>query len=395
MIVSGAELLRVIASRPRPAGSTAEEQARAECSKVLAICGFEIAERPFEYSAFPGLLGTPLIGALLMATAVWSALKARATGADLSRAIVIGAALCFTCTLAWWLGRYGTAQVPFMRRSGVNLEARRGEGVPKVWLVAHLDSKAQPVSIFARATGAVISAAAWGALVTLWAEATAGMTVMPWITGLSWVAAVGALPLVLSWVHHGTDEKSGAGALDNGSGVATVLCAAARMDGDIPLGVLLTTGEELGLAGARGWLAGTAALDRGIAINCDGIDDHGALTCTVSRDNGILKLSMAALDLDAIGGGSDAIRVRRSIPGVLFDSLAFANAGWTAMTVSRGTLSSLRRVHTRADTLDRLAGIGVDLAATFIASLAGSIIAGRRGGTNPEGDRDRNGSTGD
>jgi hypothetical protein len=69
--------------------------------------------------------------------------------------------------------------------------------------------------------------------------------------------------------------------------------------------------------------------------------------------------------------------VRRWLPGVLFDSVALADAGWDTMTVTRGTLHSLARVHTAGDTLAAWQGTGVAGMAAFLAATAGAIVATR------------------
>jgi hypothetical protein len=53
--------------------------------------------------------------------------------------------------------------------------------------------------------------------------------------------------------------------------------------------------------------------------------------------------------------------------GLLTDSVAFADAGWETVTVSRGSLATLRRIHTPADSLARLRGDGIDEVATLLA----------------------------
>lgn len=55
---------------------------------------------------------------------------------------------------------YGVLNVPWMRTTGVNLAASRGLAEPTVWLVAHLDSKSQPVPSVARMAGVVMLAVA-------------------------------------------------------------------------------------------------------------------------------------------------------------------------------------------------------------------------------------------
>jgi hypothetical protein len=65
-----------------------------------------------------------------------------------------------------------------------------------------------------------------------------------------------------------------AGALDNASGVAAVLDAAAALSPALPIGVLIADAEELSLAGARAWARSRPA---GVALNCDSVDDDGSL----------------------------------------------------------------------------------------------------------------------
>lgn len=62
------------------------------------------------------------------------------------------------------------------------------------------------------------------------------------------------------------------------------------------------------------------------------------------------------------------INVRGTIPGILADGIAFADAGWDAVTVSRGNLSTLARVHTSGDTRERLDGSGIAQAARLLAA---------------------------
>ena len=156
------------------------------------------------------------------------------------------------------------------------------------------------------------------------------------------------------------------GALDNASGVATVLEAAQTAAPDVPIGVMLSSAEELGLAGARTWARGRS--EQGIAINCDGVDDRGALTIMYS---GIPSIEI----IDAIRSAADEpTNVRRMSVGLLLDSVALTDAGWRSVTVSRGSLASLRRVHTRSDSLERLRGDGIGRTARALV-LATEVLA--------------------
>jgi hypothetical protein len=59
----------------------------------------------------------------------------------------------------------------------------------------------------------------------------------------------------------------------------------------------------------------------------------------------------------------------RMIPGILADSMAFADRGIESVTVSRGTLSTLARIHTRRDNSIALTGSGVAEASALLAAL--------------------------
>jgi hypothetical protein len=50
----------------------------------------------------------------------------------------------------------------------------------------------------------------------------------------------------------------------------------------------------------------------------------------------------------------------------LVDGVALADAGWDVVTVSRGTLGTVARIHLPGDSLARLHGDGMALAASVI-----------------------------
>jgi hypothetical protein len=349
-------LLDAIATRPRPAGGAAEAEARAFCARELTALGFSVAERPFEYSALPGRWATPLAGlaAILIVAAAghvgarghhWAALAGIVTSVLL---LALG---------GFRLARDGVLDLPFLRERSANLVARRGGGDPVVWLVAHLDTKSQPVPILARALGIValsaIVALAAATGVAQAAGAAGARELWPWLAAL---APIAGAPVLLSVV-----RSRSPGAVDDGSGVATVLLAARLTPRATPLGVLLTSAEELGLAGARAW---AREAEPAVALNCDGIDDAGELVCMYGR-------SIPAPVVDAVRRASGGrARVRRLLPGILADSVALADAGWAAVTLSRGTAATLARIHRPADTSDRMTGEGI---AATAAVVVGSI----------------------
>jgi hypothetical protein len=71
---------------------------------------------------------------------------------------------------------------------------------------------------------------------------------------------------------------------------------------------------------------------------------------------------------------SDALGVRlrtvRLIPGILADSMVFADLGIEAVTLSRGKLSTLARIHTRRDNSNALSGSGAADAGVLLSALA-------------------------
>ena len=356
------ELLSVLAVAPRPAGGTAERAARAHCARELAGLGFTVVEREFEFSAFPGRWATPIAGAVLLA-ALGAAGHLGWRGHPWLALAVLLAAPGGVAALGLAAGRHGVLGLPMLRERATNLVAERdaSAGPPRVWLVAHLDSKSQPVPILVRALGIVATALL---LLAGIAAALAQGIGAPLADGWPWIAIAAAAPVVTAPIVLSVVGARSPGALDNASGVATVLLAAARVPAGTPLGVLLTSAEELGLAGARAW-----ASERGpaVAINCDGVDDSGSLVCMHdgrSADRLIEALRRA---------GGPALRVRVLLPGILTDSVALADAGWAAVTVSRGGLATLARIHRPGDTADRLSGEGIAAAATVIAAAAAEL----------------------
>jgi hypothetical protein len=253
---------------------------------------------------------------------------------------------CAVGAAARWLTRYGVLALPWWRERATNLVATRG--APSLWLVAHLDSKSQPIPIAVRALGVMGTIVIWSVAVIVGAMQLAGAPVAwlwPWLTVLGVVTAA---PVAASIV-----RARSPGALDDASGVATVLQVAEQLPRDYPLGVLLTSAEELGLAGARAWAERRAP---GAAINVDGVDDAGVLRFTHSgrRPERLVRALLAAASEHGVRAGSGPL-----LPGVLLDGVALADRGWEVITVSRGTWRTVARVHTPRDDLSALTGKGV------------------------------------
>ena len=351
--------LEALAAAPRPAGGREESRARAYCAQVLTTAGLAVAEEPFSYSELPGRVATPLLGvisALMLAAAGhlgWEHQPMAALATLLGGAVVLGA-------VASWVTRSGVLTLPWLRQQSSNLVASRGN--PSIWLVAHLDSKSQPVAILVRALGVIgILLSALTAMLVAVLQASGGdvQSMWPWITG---VGVLASLPVAASVV-----QSRSPGALDDASGVSAVLMVAQSLPQQLALGVVLTSAEELGLAGARAWVRGRGAVH---AINVDGIDDEGAMRLTWTRRRPASLLELLSSRAKEAGV---PVRVGRLIPGALLDGVALADAGWQVVTVSRGTLGTVARIHTPQDSLDHLSGEGIAVTASIILA---AIAAG-------------------
>lgn len=322
---------------------------------MLRAAGFTTSERPFEFSAFAGAWAMPVAGVVSSLSAILLYLGRHAPWL-IAVAVTV---LALSLGALAWLGKDGVLAFPLMRRRGVNLQATRG-GEPAVWLVAHLDSKWQPVSMIVRVAGVVGTSAGVVALFVLSVVPSARWDIVSAVAlMLTWLFSV---PLMLSIV-----QAKNTGALDNASGVAAVLAAAELVPATAKVGVLITDAEELALAGARAW---ARSRPRGVALNCDSIDDDGAFTVMYSRSrpDGLVSRLAAAASAQSV-----AMTVRRLIPGILTDSVALADAGWETLTLSRGNLRTLQRIHTSRDTLATMRGTAIDAAARILADTVSEL----------------------
>jgi Zn-dependent M28 family amino/carboxypeptidase len=234
-----------------------------------------------------------------------------------------------------------------------------------VWLVAHLDSKAQAVSMLVRIAGSIALAMVMALTAVLLLLSLIGVEsgqgVWQWLQRAAIVAAIPGLGSLVVNVSPG--------AVDNATGVVTAILAARSAGAPKDLGVLITSGEELGLAGARVWAAGASTEFR--ILNCDTIDDEGDWRCMYSTANPGVITGRAKGVAYRLGL---RLRVTRLIPGILADNIPFADRGIGAVTLSRGTLSTLGRIHTRRDTSNALTGKGVADASVLLSALAAELM---------------------
>jgi hypothetical protein len=333
--------------------------ARSHCATELRSLGFIVGEEPFDFSRFPGEWATPAGGAAACLTII-AAGAFGAGGHHVASLSVVVAATVLVGAIARWLARRGVLGLPWMRAHASNLVATRG--APAVWLVAHLDSKSQPVPMLGRIAGIAASAIALVMLASLAAMGAHGLRASSglWIA-LSLGGVFATLPVIASTV-----GARSAGAVDDASGVVTVLRAAARLPREMQIGIVLTSAEELGMAGA---CAFAARREHGVALNIDGVDDRGTVLCMIHSHAPRARTAV----LRAARGLAMPVRIGPTIPGVLTDGVALANAGWDAVTLSRGTLATLSRIHRGADDLSALRGDGIEDMARLLATAAQEI----------------------
>ncbi|HLA14447.1 MAG TPA: M28 family peptidase [Gemmatimonadaceae bacterium] len=349
-------VLERIARSPRFAGSPAEAEARRFCRGRLEAAGLECTESEFEYSQWPGRWGPPVAAAAQLVTILTAARMAR-NGDPVTALAVILSVLAVLAIVSRHARRKWPLSFPFMRTRATNLAGSRGR--PATWLVAHIDSKSQTVPMLLRIGSVVLlnlfTLIALGALV---AQVAGFSAVRPYWLLISLLAGISAVPSMLCMIRNDSP-----GAVDNASGVAAVLLAVEELPPGRPVGVLITSAEELGLAGAGAWVGQAAA--PGKVLNCDTIDDSGVWLCmhTGARPDLSSRVATIARELGF------NLRVRRLLPGILADSVVFSDAGVEAVTISRGSIATLARIHTRRDNSTVLAGSGIREAAALLAAL--------------------------
>ena len=357
LIEQAKALIDELSAAPRFAGSEEETRARGRCRRELEQAGFTCSEQQFNYSQWLARWATPLVSFALGALVFAMGELAR-TGNLLAISVV-------TWVMFWVASASGVSPTrgwvltfPWSIAIGVNLEARRGN--PTVWLLAHLDSKSQTVPMLLRIAGSVALYVA-ALLVTI-----GGLGVLWWgshaepivIAGLP-LAIFGSLTAGLCFI--GNESP---GAVDNASGVAAVLLAAQSPDAPQSLGVLITSGEELGLAGAVAWAR--KAPEQLVILNCDTVDEAGAYRCMYS----VQPMRVATAAESAAKRLGMELKLGKMIPGIMADSMAFSRWRWSAITLSRGTLATLARIHTRRDNSSKLTGEGAAHASLFLSAMA-------------------------
>jgi len=238
---------------------------------------------------------------------------------------------------------------------GINLIGIRPSGLPgvrpTVWLAAHYDSKGQPISMATRIVGALCATLGAVALIV---SLIAGWTLLP-------ALAVGVLGGGILAQNRVTDRS--AGAVDNASALVAVFKILDALPRHANVGVLFLDGEELGLLGARAFMAERAAalFDGAAVINFDGLDDRGRPLAFVHRTGPVVQAVAAEL------GAARA----RWLP-VVVDGIILASRARECVTIMKGDWGTARVVHTPHDRAERLTLEGMRQVAAGVARALGA-----------------------
>lgn len=224
---------------------------------------------------------------------------------------------------------------------GVNLIAPpiRPSGDPPVWLVAHYDSKGQPVSMLVRLIGFVAL-----------------------VVGLVWlpfgdIAALLPLAVGIAILFQNRVTDRSPGAVDNASALVAVFMTLDQLPRGAAVGVVFPDAEEYGLVGARALAAERADLFAEAAlINLDGLDDVGRPTALLHRPGPTAIAVAEALEA----------RQWRWLP-VIVDGIALKGVSRECVSILKGNWRTMRVIHRPDDTVAR---VRLDGAATVAAGLA-------------------------
>jgi len=348
-------LLRELAV-PRLVGSPAHTRVREVLKRELSARGYVVLEHQFAVRRTAGPAALIPVGGALAAAALGT--------------VLVAALWPARAAVACWLLAAGLAlgAALFVRRRGapgavgVNLIGVRPRARITLWLAAHYDSKGQPLSMALRIGAVVLAAVGVAGLLGIGAARLAGH---PWSGTtellLEALALIGGLLLLGNRVTDGSP-----GAVDNASGLATVLAILDRLPAGTPVGVLFPDAEEYGLVGARALVRDRANLfDDAALLNFDGIDDRGSAICFVHRPGPAVTAVATALG---------AVR-RRFLP-VVVDGLEFGRAARECATIMRGNWRTACVVHTPLDGAERLTLEGSDAVAGGVARALATLFPG-------------------
>ena len=374
-------------ARPRLAGTDEEKAVGDELARRLEGFGYRVEKEPFRFWTAVIIAiniqimgGMILVGLALMGFVPYyvSALglivlllasNAINNAAESVAILPDTASGSFLTRLARRLG---------LDHAAYNLVANlpeEADGHPKkrLYLVAHYDTKSQPLPIPVRIIlfAVLFSGSAGFIAFGLLASVFSVLGPAAFVFGILLIAT--GLPLILN----GYANKS-PGAIDNASGVGVVLHLAellAREPGLRPRldwTILLTSAEELTLMGAAAYVIRHLAELRDRAhesavhiLNFDGVGVEGRLYYDARGQ--MLRGALAPLTEDAAKTLGISVKQTRLV-GALLDHIPFARRGFDALSLLAIGRASWT-VHTRHDTVDRLHAAGFDQAGKLAAEI--------------------------
>lgn len=354
------DLLRELA-RPRITGSKGAAEVAELIRARFSSLGFQIRDYPFTFSTIPGRFSVTAAGVVFLIGTLGAAALLNGSHP--------GVALCVLLLVLILVGGIAVltpllnGMLPFARVNAANMLAHKPGARPRYIVMAHLDSKSQPVPLAFRGPAIILGIVTWIAFVIFCILGVLdAVWIVPHITTLLAVLCfIAGVVCIFCWV----DNRS-PGALDNASGLATVLGLAERNRDAGEIAYLITDAEEMGLVGARDI---ARKLDPVIGvINVDGVDDDGPFH--IMEKFGFPARHIAphlAAALLTSAAEMDVPAHRRNVPfGLLLDHMPLARRHLPSVTVLRGSLKSMLRVHRPDDSMDRLSGAGVESAVALI-----------------------------
>lgn len=379
-------------SHPRRVGTPGERRAARYILRSFAASGLAWRRERFAVPLAARGVGVRLVLAAGAATA-W-------LGAWLASSRPLAAVACWVAAgvlvnAPWRLAR-GIGGRWAGRLTSENLVASRPDGADesapaRVVFLAHYDSKSQVLPTGVR-VGLVVTAttlcgllAAGGVLVATGLPAPARVQAL---AGVAWTwpavatgafAMAGAVVAILAVLAANVTGDRSPGALDNGTGVGTLLELARtwRPGPGAPLeAVWVATGaEEVGLDGARefarrhaDWLAEKPTL----VVNLDSVG---------AGDRVYLAGEAGALGLAGEAAGSLGVPWSRlRVLGAGMDHEPFADRGLAALSVLGDVVGHSLIFHSRRDTVDRVRPESLERAARLAARIARSWAERHRDG---------------
>jgi len=317
----------------------------------LETLGYGVTVENFRFDPRPLRWGVPVLligGALLL---VKAALSPRPLPFVLLTVALLLPALWVTRRFATFGQRSGSAQ-----SANVVAKGSPTTGGPRVFLVAHVDTKSQRFSFAARAILAAAALSLMVALISL-AILLPDVRLIPAILGL---LAAGAL-IALAVSGYGNRSP---GALDNASGLAVLLEVARRLHrhplGGAEVTFLVTGAEEDGLVGATRFVERHRTglrVGEDFFINLDTIGGGGQLLVTGHTFLRPIRAAARLVELlreeaARLGFG---VKLRQVPLPAAVDSFVPSARGLPAVTLSSGTLgSTYRHVHRPSDSPDNV-----------------------------------------